>query len=332
MLFTEPSFASQDADLPMIARWFQDKRAAVSLRFDDSRASHVKYAIPMLNQYGIKATFMINPGINEYVRNKGFWENEVPKMGHRLGNHTMHHEGADNLETADFEIGEVSRLLWRLYPDKSQLNVFASGGGGVKWGGKLWKEAEDTYKQLVKKYLLIDLYDGSHPSKPYNSDVTPEEYCRKINDAIVSGRHSAFHFHNVGEADLKDRVHKLLKGVSLDIKIDTFKSILDCVVKYNDRVWVAPLIDILKYKIQYKHANLSLKKRTTQEVELILKLETDKELYDHDLTLIIPKNDNRVPVTVTQNGNAVKKPLTQNNAKFMVEVAPINSIIVIQFE
>lgn len=315
----------------MIAKWLQDKQAAISLRFDDSRTSHVNYAIPILNQYGIRATFMINPGTNEYNKHKEFWESNVPQMGHRLGNHTMHHKGAGNVETADFEIGEVSRLLWRLYPDQSRLNVFASGGGGVKWGGKLWEEAEDAYKQLVKKYYLIDLYDGSHPSKPYNSGDTAKDYCRMINDAVVSGRHRAFHFHNVGKADLKDRAHKLLKGVSLEVKLDTFKAILDCLVKYEDRIWVAPLIDILKYEAQYQQANLSLKKWKAQEVELFLELETDQELYDHDLTLIVPKNDNRVPLTVIQNGHA-KRPLTRHNDKFLVEVAPVNSMIIIQYK
>jgi hypothetical protein len=331
MIITAPASAGQDAKVPQIAKWFQGKRAAISLRFDDSRTSHVNYAIPLLNRYGIKATFMINPGTTEYKKHKEFWESEVPPMGHRLGNHTMHHKGAGDLETADVEIGEVSRLLWRLYPDQSRLNVFASGGGGVKWGGKLWEEADEAYKQLVTKYLLVDLYDGSHPSKPYNSDDTAKDYCRMFSDAVASGRHRAFHFHNVGKADFKDRAHKLLKGVSLDVKLDTFKAILDCVVEYEDRVWVAPLIDILKYQTQFQQANLSLKKRSTIEVELLLELETNKELYDHDLTLIVPKNDNHIPVTVTQNGNA-KSPLTRHNDKFLVKVAPVNSMIVIQYK
>ena len=262
-----PAIASQDSDLPVIAKWYQDKQAAISLRFDDSRISHVKYAIPLLNQYDIKATFMINPGAKEYKKYKTFWETEVLKMGHRLGNHTMHHRGAGNLETADFEIGEVSRLLWRLAPDESRLNVFASGGGNVKWGGKRWEYADDSYKQLVKKYNLIDLYDGNHKSKSYRSSDTAEEYCNMIYNAIEKGRHRLFHFHNVGKPDLKDWTKKALKGVSLEVQLDTFKQILDCVVKYKDRAWVAPLIDILKYESQYKQANLSLKKRSAKEVE-----------------------------------------------------------------
>ncbi len=145
---------------------------AISLRFDDNLVSHVEYVIPLLNKYGFKGTFMINPGRN-YKKYQDFWENKLPQMGHRWGNHTWHHEGAKNLEEAEFEIGEVSKLIWKLYPNESKFNVFASGGG-EEWGGKRWSEALPAYKEIVKKYYLIDLYDGNHPALGLNSDYSFE--------------------------------------------------------------------------------------------------------------------------------------------------------------
>lgn len=124
-------------DGPYIAKWFKNQKGAISLRFDDGLDSHINIAIPILNKYGLKGTFMTNPGKDRYKSNKTFWETEIPRMGHRLGNHTMHHRGAKNLEEAEYEVGEPSKLIWKLYPNESKLLVFASGGGiRVKWGGE----------------------------------------------------------------------------------------------------------------------------------------------------------------------------------------------------
>ena len=154
---------AQPMQTPYIARWYNSKDAAVSLRFDDNLKSHVRFVIPLLNKYGIKASFMVSPGKRNFKQYDDFWKREVPAMGHDLGNHTMHHRGAGNIEAADYEIGEATKLLTKLYPDRGELLLFASGGG-KKWGGERWGNADDNYKSLVNKYNLIDLYDGDHPA------------------------------------------------------------------------------------------------------------------------------------------------------------------------
>ena len=186
-IFLHHSIADDRKD-PMIARWYEGKTAAVSLRFDDSTESHVVYAIPRLNQYGLKGTFMVNPGKDRYLKNKDFWEKQVPAMGHQMGNHTMHHQGAKTPADAEFEIGEVSRLIWKLYPNRSKLLVFASGGGGKKWGGKLWGQASEEYKSLVNKYHLIDLYDGNHPGFGVSSKIGYKEVKARVQTAVQTGR------------------------------------------------------------------------------------------------------------------------------------------------
>lgn len=252
-------------------------------------------------------------------------------MGHRLGNHTMHHKGAKDLTEAEYEIGEVTRLIWRLYPDETQLNVFASGGGGVLWGGKLWEQADESFKQLVKGYNLIDLYDGFHRSKPYNSTDTAEDYCRMFEKTLNTGNHKAFHFHTVGKPDVKDKLRKMMKGVSLDVDLETFESILNCMKKYERQIWIAPLIDILKYEKQYKTASIKMVKEGDAQSELKLFIETDIGLYDHPLTIAIPANSKGNPKSVRQND----KPLTIYHADdkeyTLVDVQPISSTISIQY-
>ncbi|WP_269013696.1 polysaccharide deacetylase family protein [Aquirufa nivalisilvae] len=45
--------------------WPQGKKMALSLSFDDARGSQVTQGTPLLNQYGVKATFFLNPGAME---------------------------------------------------------------------------------------------------------------------------------------------------------------------------------------------------------------------------------------------------------------------------
>lgn len=48
-----------------IANWPHGRTAALSLRFDDSHPTHLSRAIPILREYGLKGTFMVNPGPKE---------------------------------------------------------------------------------------------------------------------------------------------------------------------------------------------------------------------------------------------------------------------------
>jgi peptidoglycan/xylan/chitin deacetylase (PgdA/CDA1 family) len=69
-------------------RWPEGKRVAVSLSFDDARASQVDVGLALLDKYGAKATFYVNPG-NLEKRLDG-WK-KVAANAHEIGNHTSSH-------------------------------------------------------------------------------------------------------------------------------------------------------------------------------------------------------------------------------------------------
>jgi peptidoglycan/xylan/chitin deacetylase (PgdA/CDA1 family) len=73
--------------------WPEGKRAAISLTFDDARLSQVDMGLPILDEYGVKATFYVNPdGLKERLEG---WRKAV-KNGHEIGNHTMTHPCTGN--------------------------------------------------------------------------------------------------------------------------------------------------------------------------------------------------------------------------------------------
>jgi len=314
---------------PEIAKWFNDYDCAVSLRFDDNHKTHVQFVIPLLNKYNFKATFMINPG-RYYKKYKDFWESEMPKMGHRWGNHTWHHKGAQNLEEAEFEIGEVSKLIWKLYPLESKLNVFASGGGEL-WGGKRWHKTSPEFWDISKKFHLIDVYDGKHSSFELNSEIGQTEIENKINTAISEKKHLAFSFHKVGSKSLTDYLRKIVKNFNYTFSEHQFRKLIHYLNTKKNQIWIAPLVQIYKYEEEYKQAILTVLNKNEKRIVLKLKIGTDPKLHDQELTLILPYSKNRIPTRVLQNKKSLEV-LKTKTGKFCSNINPVNSEIQIIYD
>lgn len=68
--------------------WPAGKRVAVSLSFDDARASQIDVGVPLFDKYGAKVTFFVNPR-NMENRLDG-WKKAVAK-GYEIGNHSRSH-------------------------------------------------------------------------------------------------------------------------------------------------------------------------------------------------------------------------------------------------
>ncbi|MBZ5582111.1 MAG: polysaccharide deacetylase family protein [Acidobacteriia bacterium] len=69
-------------------RWPEGKTAAVSLSFDDARASQAEVGAPLLEKYGAKATFFVNP---RAVKDRLDAWKKVLAAGQEIGNHTTSH-------------------------------------------------------------------------------------------------------------------------------------------------------------------------------------------------------------------------------------------------
>jgi peptidoglycan/xylan/chitin deacetylase (PgdA/CDA1 family) len=74
-------------------KWPDGKRAALSLSFDDARASQVEGGMALLDRYGVKATFYVQPpGVEDKLEG---WKRAVAN-GHEIGNHSLYHPCSGN--------------------------------------------------------------------------------------------------------------------------------------------------------------------------------------------------------------------------------------------
>jgi beta-glucosidase len=77
--------------------WPEGKKMGLSLTFDDARLSQVDKGIPLLDKYGVKATFYLSPD-NMAQRLEG-WGKAVSN-GHDIGNHSVLHPCTGNFDFA----------------------------------------------------------------------------------------------------------------------------------------------------------------------------------------------------------------------------------------
>jgi hypothetical protein len=183
---------------------------------------------------------------------------------------------------------------------------------------------------MVKKYDLIDLYDGKHPalSPGGNTDYTVMR--ENILEAIRKGGHQPLLFHGIGTPGLLDRMKAVLRGYDLFFPRESFKSLVAFLKQEKDQLWIAPLLDILKYKTERESASLKLLARDRRRILLALKIGTPSELYDRDLTLRIPIREGQT-VDFIQQGNR-RIPVSSEEYGFaLADVKPVNGPIEVYF-
>jgi hypothetical protein len=241
-----------------IARWFDGRRAALSIRFDDSHPTHLSKAIPMLREYGFRGTFMINPG-----NHRAAWETVAKRGDQEFSNHSLHHRGAIGDEDMESEIGEASRAIWAFFPGKSKLRAL-NLGGGTSW------ETTHTLRYYLDKYHLFDASQNSTGmDDTYGNRV--ETFRRRLEEHIARGLWLRIHYHYIG------------KGLSSSEA--NLRAVLDIAREHAADVWIAGMSDIYKYETERRGSKLEIENKGARRVTLKLFCRTDPELYDQPLTV-----------------------------------------------
>jgi peptidoglycan-N-acetylglucosamine deacetylase len=94
--------------------WPEGKRAALSLTFDDARASQIDVGMPILNEHGVQATFYIS--LSAAQTRSQAWK-EAIAQGHEIGNHSLRHPCTGNFPWArdkaleDYSLDQMKQEL-----------------------------------------------------------------------------------------------------------------------------------------------------------------------------------------------------------------------------
>jgi len=258
-----------------IARWFDGRAAALSIRFDDSHSSHLTKAVPILRAYGFRGTFMINPGaaepgsrrVSDFNQDLAGWEALARQGDQEFANHSAHHCGASGDEEMEREIGGAAQAIWRLTPGKSKLMAL-NLGGGTRW------ETTRTLRYYLDKYHQFDASQNSTGmDDSYGNRV--ENFRRVLEQHNQRGLWCRIHFHSIGEGSSSSEAN--------------FRAALDLVKAYGDALWIAGMADIHKYEAERNAAKLTLIESDARQLKFQFTCQTDPAIYDQPLTVeIIP--------------------------------------------
>src|SRR5689334_14205804 len=230
-------------------RWPEGRRAAMSLTFDDGRASQVDAGLAVLKKAGVKVTFFVNPGAVE--RKLAGWKQAVAD-GHEIANHSTTHPCTGNYAFSASNALE-NYTLEKIAQDIDTANARIETLLGVKpttfaypCGQKFVGRGRDvkSYVPLVAERFLVGRgYLDESPNDPALVDLPQamgtavddlefEQMKAIVDQAATEGRWIIFVGHDIGVrahqttdvaaleqlcAYLKDRSHGIWVGTVAEI-------------------------------------------------------------------------------------------------------------------
>ncbi|MBI5395948.1 MAG: polysaccharide deacetylase family protein, partial [Verrucomicrobia bacterium] len=209
-----------------IAKWHDGRKAALSIRFDDSHPTHLTKAIPILREYGFRGTFMINPGGSSFESHQAEWQAAARQGDHEFANHSAHHRGAVGDDDMEAEIGEAAQAIWKLTPGRSKLMAL-NLGGGTRW------ETTRTLRYYLDKYHQFDASQNSTGmDDSYGNRVA--NFRHILEQHLQRGLWCRIHYHYIGDG--------------LSSSEANFRAALDIAKEHQSDLWIAGMADIHKYQ------------------------------------------------------------------------------------
>lgn len=226
--------------------WPEGKRSAIALTYDDSLPSQLQYALPALNEAGLKGTFFLTGG-NMTPESIAGWR-AASEAGHELANHTLHHpcrRGTyDMPERNTSESYDVATMLNEIRTMNAFLtaldgrpdHVFGAPCGHKTAGGV------DFYAPLIASGMATFYRDEGAPPVSENlptfmvtspNETSGAQMIQWVEQVRAAGAMGVVVFHGVG-------------GDYLAVSDEAHRELLTHLADHPD-IWVATFSDAMNY-------------------------------------------------------------------------------------
>jgi peptidoglycan/xylan/chitin deacetylase (PgdA/CDA1 family) len=234
--------------------WPEGKTAALSLSFDDGRDGQVLRGTPLLDKYGVKATFYVLPKFIEPQLE--LWKKAVA-AGHEIGSHTTNHpctgnfnwvreEGVEvenyTLKQMRLELEDTNSTLHKLLGVTPRVFAYPCGNTSVGRGAEV-----ESYIPLVAKMFLSGRgWPGETSNNPAFVDLTQvmgqrmddqtfEQILPILQTAQQEGRWVVLGGHEVGKPDI------------YTTDVVTLEKIIQYAQRPENKLWLAPVGTVARY-------------------------------------------------------------------------------------
>lgn len=237
--------------------WPDGKKAAISLSFDDARASQVDTGTAVLDAFKVKATFYVQPST---VKNRlAGWKKAVAN-GHEIGNHSITHPCSGNFlwsRKNALEEYSLSQMSDQLQQANQQINallgvkpeVFAYPCGQTFVGRGANTQ---SYIPVVADLFLSGRgWLAESPNDPVYCDMAQltgvemdgksfEELLPMIQYAQKNGLWLVLAGHEIGDQGQQTT------------RIRTLNALMQYALNPDNGIWIAPVGTVAKYVQQHR--------------------------------------------------------------------------------
>ena len=241
-------------------RWPEGKRAALSLTFDDARASQIDNGLPLFARFSVRATFYVSPA-NIEQRLAG-WKEAVIR-GHEIGNHTENHPCTGNFPWSrnraleDFGLEDIRKQMTAANRRIGEMLGVAPATFAYPCGQKYVGRGPDakSYVPLVAELFSAGrgwLDEASNdpafcdPAQLLgvpSDNLTFEQLRARVDDAIARGQWLVLAGHDIGptgarQTTLLSTLDELLAYVSepsRGVWVDTVAHIAAHIARQRER-------------------------------------------------------------------------------------------------
>jgi len=292
-----------------IAKWQGNKKSVLTLQFDDSTPGQAQLGVPALISRNIVGTWYVNPGREGFTINLNTWENIAPAGKQELANHTMHHSGASTYDEIVSEVGDASKVIWRIRGDEDFGSLIAfNRGGGTSWNETDLANVLDEYKNIDRQTNLgITVKAYSVPSGSDANDMF-KIIPMFINDSNII----RVHFHGIAS----ENGSPPMDFGNAAVWINEFNIFLDKLVDIKDELWFGGYIEVYKYIKEKNAATVLIQQDSDSEYTVRLTSDTDEKFFDVELTVIASILGDWETCEVSYNGEVKTYNVSNGNVAF----------------
>ena len=232
--------------------WPQGKQMALSLSFDDARASQPNRGIPLLDEYGVKATFYLVPGT---AKNQLEGWKKAVKNGHEMGNHTLNHPCSGNftwsrskaieeysLEKMGKELREATQEIEQLLGVRPDVFAYPCGQTYVGRGVNT-----KSYVPLVaEQFLTGRTWQDEAANSP--------EYCdfAQLTGVEMDGKDFEQILPLIEQARQEGKWlvlagHEMNEEGAQTTRLSMLRKLIEYVQKPDSGIWIAPVGEVAKH-------------------------------------------------------------------------------------
>jgi peptidoglycan-N-acetylglucosamine deacetylase len=304
-----------------VARWPQDRLAAISLTFDDGINTHLDFVGPILKKHHLTGTFFVTTTMGPWEKRKLEWK-QLAEQGNELANHTVHHpclQAQIKPHSQDYtpammeaEIKDAAQQITQLLNTRRGL-TFAYPCGNMSFGRP---PEEVSNAALYLRYVSENSFGarGVGAGAPVDpdglnvldiGDLGPTADKDSIallgmaQPALRGHLWGVYCFHGVG-------------GDWLSITTDTLDELAGYLERHPE-IWTATFGDVLRYTQERRALSIQITQGSASSLALDLQWPMDKQIYDLPLTLKVEVPAAWADVAATGDGNRLVARITDRS-------------------